>query len=222
LVEHRGAPLRSLARTALWTTNVADPTFHNVISDARRSMGRLLPLAEQDDWISRHGGDRLDLHASLSSDVELVRARFEYARRAEPASASEALAPALEMIRDLPLVGTDYLWAEAEAIASSLTHLCTSVATVAARHALSLGDAEAVFDATSIGLRVLSGHDDLVCLRMEAHALQGNFAGVRNEFASYEKSLLADPWFEGEASPKVLATRNRLLAPAAGPAVSAA
>jgi LysM domain len=222
LVEHRGAPLRSLARTALWSTNVADSTFHNVISDARRSMGRLLPLDEQADWISRHGGDRLDLHPSLCSDVELVRSRFEYARRAEAAAASAAIAPALAMIRDLPLVGTDYLWAEAEAIASSLTHLCTSVATVAARHALSLGDADAVFAATAVGLRVLSGHDDLVSLRMEAHALQGNYAGVRNEYASYEKALIADPWFDGEASPKVLATRARLLAPAAGPAVSAA
>jgi LysM repeat protein len=221
LVEHRNTPLRSLARTALWLTNVTDATFHNVISDARRSMDRLVPLDDDADWITRHGGERLDLHAAVRSDVELVRARFDYARRSESVNAVSVLRPALAMIRDLPLVGTDYSWTESEAIASSLTHLATSVATVAARNALALGDYDGAFAATAIGLRVLPGHDDLVCLRMEAHALQGNLAGVRHEYASYEKSLSSDPWFDGEASPKVLSVRARLLAPSS-PSVSAA
>jgi hypothetical protein len=222
LVEHRNTPLRSLARTALWLTNVTDATFHNVISDARRSMDRLVPLDDEADWITRHGGERLDLHAAVRSDVELVRARFDYARRSESVNAVSVLRPALAMIRDLPLVGTDYSWTESEAIASSLTHLATSVATVAARNALALGDYDGAFAATAIGLRVLPGHDDLVCLRMEAHALQGNLAGVRHEYASYEKSLSSDPWFDGEASPKVLSVRARLLAPSPSPSVSAA
>ena len=68
-------------------------------------------------------------------------------------------------------------------------------------------------------MRVLPAHDELVCLRLRAHAAQGNLAGVRHEFTSYERSLTADPWGDSEPSPKVVATRNELLRAAAmGPA----
>ena len=58
-----------------------------------------------------------------------------------------------------------------------------------------------------------------MCLRLRAHAAQGNLAGLRHEFASYERGLTADPWGDGEPSPKVVATRNELLRTAVmGPA----
>ena len=84
-----------------------------------------------------------------------------------------------------------------------------------AGHALSLGDTEGVFWATARGLRVLPGHEELIALRMRAHARAGDLAGVRSEWESYERVLVADPWSDGEPAPKLLALRHELLDPTA-------
>ena len=65
-------------------------------------------------------------------------------------------------------------------------------------------------------MKVLPGHDELVCLRMRAHAAAGNLAGIRQEFESYERVVTADVWGDGSLSTKVVALRNRLLAPSRG------
>jgi hypothetical protein len=82
-----------------------------------------------------------------------------------------------------------------------------------ARHCLELGDHDGVFWATAQGMKVLPGHDELVCLRMHAHAAAGNLAGIRQEFESYERVVMADVWGDGSLSAKVVQLRNRLLAP---------
>ena len=43
----------------------------------------------------------------------------------------------------------------------------------------------------------------------------GDLAGVRQEWESYERVLVADPWSDGEPAPKLLALRRELLSPAA-------
>ena len=105
----------------------------------------------------------------------------------------------------MPFAGTGYLWPDAEGITSNLVLLATSAATELAGHFLSMGDIDGVFWATGQGLKVLPGHEELIALRMRAHARAGDLSGVRQEWESYERVLDADPWSDGEPAPKLRA-----------------
>ena len=97
----------------------------------------------------------------------------------------------------MPFAGTSYLWPDAEGITSNLVLLAISVSSEFAAHALSVGDTDAVFWATGQGLKVLPGHEELIGLRMRAHARAGDLAGVRQEWESYERVIVADSWSDG-------------------------
>ena len=102
--------------------------------------------------------------------------------------------------------------------ASALVLSATSAAIELANLYLTLGDVEGVFWATGQGLRVLQGHEELIALRMRAHARHGDLAGVRHEWESYERALAADSWSSGEPAPKLAALRRELLATPVGAA----
>jgi hypothetical protein len=151
------------------------------------------------------------LHEDVVTDAELMEERLQAARLQPPAHAVETLRPAAELIRDMPFAGTSYLWPDAEGITSNLVLLATGIAAELAGHALSLGDIDLVFWATGQGLKVLAGHEELIGLRMRAHARAGDLAGVRQEWESYERVIVADAWSDGEPAPKLLALRRELL-----------
>jgi hypothetical protein len=216
LAQHRTNPARMAARTALWQVNVQDATFANVVSDARRSLARSLAPTDGHDWIARNMGDRIPLHDSVLTDVELVEARLAWARRCEGSAAIDVLRPAVEMLRDQPYAGTDYMWPDVDALPSGLTHLATSTTAELAQRCLDAGDIDGVFAATATGLRILPGHDELVCLRMQAHHRLGNTAGVRSEYAAYERVIVNECGGESDPSPRVSRMRSQLLAVAAG------
>jgi hypothetical protein len=211
LSQHRERPTRTRARTALWDLDVRDTTFANVVSDARRAMARAVAPATGEEWIERTLSDQLPLHDHVVSDADLLRARLDFARDLRPADVIEVLRPGLELVTDMPFAGTGYLWPDAEGISSSLTLLATGASTELARAHLALGDVDGVFWATGQGLKVLYGHEELIALRMRAHAHCGDLAGVRNEWEVYERALTADPWSNGEPSPKLVAIRRELL-----------
>ena len=211
LSQHRDQATRGGARAALWDLDVRDATFANVVSDARRSLGRAVAPAEGDEWIARTLTDQLPMHPRVVTDADLLRCRLDHSRRLGHREAIETLRPGVALIRDLPFSGTDFLWPDAEGITSSLTLLATSAATELARHHLTLGDIEGVFWATGHGLRALPGHEELIGLRMRAHAHCGDLAGVRQEWEGYERAITADPWSDGEPSPKLLSLRRQLL-----------
>jgi hypothetical protein len=73
-----------------------------------------------------------------------------------------------------------------------------------------------VFWATGQGLKVLAGHNELIGVRMRAHASAGDLAGVRQEWESYERVIVGDAWSDGEPAPKLLALRHELLTPRRG------
>ena len=75
---------------------------------------------------------------------------------------------------------------------------------------LALDEIDGVFWATGQGLKVLAGHEELIGLRMRAHACRGDLAGVRGEWESYERALNADLWSSGDPSPKLVALRRQL------------
>lgn len=208
---HREHPTRSAARAALWEFEVRDATFANIVSDARRTLARAVAPAEGEEWIERTLTDHLPLHPLVVTDADLLRARLEASRRLSATDAIDVLRPGVASITDLPFAGTDFAWPDAEGSTTALTLLATSAATELAQHHLAVGDIDGVFWATGQGLRVLSGHEELIALRMRAFALRGDLAGVRREWEVYERSLQADSWSIGEPSPKLVAVRRELL-----------
>jgi hypothetical protein len=213
LAQHRSNPGRMGARTAMWETAVRDATFSNVVSDARGAMARLVPPPPDSEWVGRTYGELLPLHRLVVTDADLLEARYQHARRQPDPDAVVTLRDALMLVRDAPYAGTLWLWPDGEALPSHLTLLVTNAAAEMAERCLILGDNDGVFWATGQGLKVLPGHDELVCLRMQAHAAAGNLAGVRQEYESYERVIVADVWGDGQPATKVIALRNRLLAP---------
>ncbi len=211
LATHRERSTRSGARTALWELDVRDATFANVVSEARRGLARLVAPPDGEEWVGRTLTEQLPLHDAVVTDADLVDERVTAARLQPPAQAIGTLRPAVAMIRDVPFAGTSYLWPDAEGITSNLVLLAITAASEFAAHALSLGDTDGVFWATGHGLKVLPGHEELIGLRMRAHARSGDLAGVRQEWESYERVVMADPWSDGEPSPKLLDLRHQLL-----------
>ena len=191
---HRERPTRGAARTALWDLDVRDATFANVVSDARRALARAISPAAGEEWIARTLTEELPLHRQVVTDAELLAARLERSRGLRSLDAIEVLRPGVDLLAGMPLAGTGYLWPDAEGITSSLVLLATTAATELANHYLLLGDVDGVFWATGQGLKVLSGHEELISLRMRAHARRGDLAGVRGEWESYERALAADSW----------------------------
>ncbi len=213
LATHRASSTRTAARTALWQLDVRDATFANVVSEARRALGRLVTPPGDDEWLARTLTEQLPLHEGVVTDTELMEERLQAARLQSSAQAIETLRPAAELIRDMPFAGTSYLWPDAEGLTSNFVLLATGIASELAGHALSLGDTDLVFWATGQGLKVLAGHEELIGLRMRAHASAGDLAGVRQEWESYERVIVADAWSDGEPAPKLLALRHELLTP---------
>ena len=211
LATHRDRATRASARTALWEMDVRDATFANVVSEARRALGRLVEPPAGEEWLARTLNESLPLHDRVVTDADLIEERVEHARLAPPAHAIDVLRPAVEMIRDLPFAGTSYLWPDADGITSRLVLLATTAAGELAGHALSIGDTDLVFWSTGQGLKVLPGHEELIGLRMRAHARAGDLAGVRQEWESYERVIMADSWSDGEPAPKLLDLRRELL-----------
>jgi hypothetical protein len=213
LTQHRERPTRRAARSALWDLAVRDSTFTNVVSDCRRTLARLVQPPHGEEWIGRTTTDELPLHPRVVTDAELLAARVAAAKGLPPDEAIALLRPGVELLHGLPFAGagSGYLWVDGEGHTSALVLLATAAAEALAEHHLAVGDIDGVFWATGQGLRVLAGHEQLIGLRMRAHAMRGDLAGVRLEWEQYERSLLADAWSDDEPSPKLAALRRELL-----------
>jgi two-component SAPR family response regulator len=215
LAQHPQSATRAGARAALWAIDVSNASFSNVVSEARRAMARLASPPDGGDWVARTYAQRLPLHPEVVLDADLVRRHLDQARRLPDPDAIEELRQALELVRGAPYAGRSYLWPDAEALPSTLTLLVTTVATELGRRLLDAGDLDGVFAATAVGLDVLPGHEELIALRLRAHAQRGDRSALHREYMSYEHAVLADPW-DGEPSPTLAALRRELLQPVAG------
>lgn len=205
LVLHRRAATREAARTALWEADVRDTTFANVVSEARRALSRHLAVGTGDDWLGKPRGEHLPLHIEVVSDADLVRAHTARATwfRSNDTSLDRAaleLRSALDLVRGAPFIGSGYGWADAEASTSNLTLLAVGTALDLGEAELALGNVAGAFAATSVGLAVLPGHEELVALRLRTHASCRDSAGARHEWQMYLRSLVDDPW-QSEPSP---------------------
>jgi two-component SAPR family response regulator len=210
LTNHRSRPTRSAARTALWEFTVADATFTNVVSDIRRTLRQTELLSPLEEWIPRTFSDHLPFHHSIVSDGEVLNACIAKAQKLSPEDAVVELHRGLELVRDLPFSGTGYLWPDAEGITSQLVITVITAAIMAAELDLQRGKTEGVFWATAQGLKVLGAHEELFALRMKAHALQGDLAGVRFEFESYQRAIASDSFSIAEPSQKLVNLLDKL------------
>ncbi len=183
-----------------------------MVSDARRALARVVAPPEGEEWVARTLTEELPLHEGVVTDADLLAARVAAARGRRATDAIELLRPGVELLGGLPFAGTNYLWTDAEGITSAHVLLATGAAIELAEHYLALGDIDGVFWATGQGLRVLAGHEELIALRMRAHARRGDLAGVRSEWESYERALAADPWAAAEPATKLVGLRRELLA----------
>jgi hypothetical protein len=165
------------------------------------------------EWIGRTMNEDLPLHDLVVSDAELLADRVVAARGLDDCAAITLLRPGVALIEGMPFAGTSYLWPDAEGITSALVLLATTAAAELASRCLSIDDVDGVFWATGQGLKVLAGHEELIALRMRAHACRGDLSGVRSEWESYERALNADTWAAAEPSPKLVSLRRQLLAP---------
>jgi len=204
LTSHRARPTRSAARTALWEVNVADATFTNVVSDARRALNQTHLISISEEWLPRTFNDRLPFHVSIISDGEILESCIARAQELAPSQAIAELHRGLELVRDLPFSGAGYLWPDAEGITSQLVLNIITASAMASELDLQRGEIEGVFWATAKGLKVLGAHEELIALRMRAHALRGDLAGVRGEWHSYERAVKADSWANSQPSQKLV------------------
>lgn len=198
--EHRATSLRSAARTALWDGNVQDATFANVVSDIRRGLNAVVGEPEDDEWIPRTFSDRLPLHPDVVTDAHLLGDELHRYEHGGDVADHRMLARALERVAHLPFFGVNYGWADAEGITTSHVVLVVRSAVTLAELAIRKGDTSLLFASTERGLRVLPGHEELVLLRMRAHAQLGNRAAVKMEWEAYARAVEADAWAGGEPS----------------------
>ncbi|NQV96805.1 MAG: hypothetical protein HQ486_03320 [Acidimicrobiaceae bacterium] len=210
LTSHRSRPTRSAARTALWEVNVADATFTNIVSDARRTLNQTNLISSTEEWLPRTFNDQLPFHISIISDGEILESCIARAQELEPSQAIDELHRGLELVRDLPFAGTGYLWPDAEGITSQLVLNVITASAMAGELDLRRGEIEGVFWATAKGLQVLGAHEELIALRMRAHALRGDLAGVRGEWQSYQRIVKSDSWSNGQPSAKLVNLYGRL------------
>jgi nucleoid-associated protein YgaU len=225
LTEHREGATRSRARAALWGQPIQDATFANVVSDARRGLANLVAPPIGEEWIGRTLSEHLPIHRLVVTDAAILTDRRRCAASCSPIDAIAILRPGLDLVRDVPFNGSSALWADAEGLMSNLLLLVVGAATDLAEHYLALGRYDDVFWATAKGLAALPGHEELIGLRMQAHAASGDPAGVRTEWDSYERVLAADPWGDASPSPRLVALRREIQArarPAAAVDVTAA
>ncbi|CAB4657979.1 unannotated protein [freshwater metagenome] len=153
-------PRRSAARTALWEYAVSDATFCTVISDMRRGLQELSPRSSSTDWFRPTYTDAITMDTELVTDAELIMQRLD-AFRKDPNMWKE-LADVLFTIRDAPFAGTEFSWADLDGTTTRLTILAIEASSTLAQWARDRGDSSLALRATSAGLKVLPGCEELL------------------------------------------------------------
>lgn len=186
LCMHPDRPTVIGARTALWDGSVRDSTFNNVVSDLRRA----LYMVTEDDarWPRRLSTNRYELGPHVVTDVDLLLDAIAAAEHATSRDTVRLICDRLANVRGMPFEGMASDWADCEGITSNIVMIVVAAASLAARLALTLDDDESVLLATSHGLRMLPGHEELVSLRLLVHERRGEHGAGRMYRAEKEST----------------------------------
>jgi hypothetical protein len=126
----------------------------------RRGLQELSPRKSSTDWFRPTYTDAISMDTQLVTDAELMSQRLEEFRK-EPASWNK-LADVLFTIRDAPFAGTEFSWADLDGTTTRLTILAIEASSALARWARDEGDTSLALRATSAGLKVLPGCEELL------------------------------------------------------------
>ena len=206
LVMHRERPTRIAARTALWEVSIEDSTFNNVVSGVRRAINQ-----NGQNLLGKESNDVFRIGSEVITDVEILQIAIENAEIKGGDQDFLALREALELVRDLPFAGENFVWADTEGITSNVVLTIISGALLISDFYMSQQDLEGVFWATGQGLKALRGHEALIAMRMKAHAQERNVSGINSEWFAYERLRLAEDQFLDRESNEIAKLRDSLL-----------
>jgi hypothetical protein len=200
---------RSLARTALWLSPVRDATFSNITAAARRSLNAVASPPPDQTWVGITLSDDLPLADGVVTDVDLVRDTVDWARRRPEDNGLERLREALQLVRGVPFAGSTYTWSDGIGMSGDAATLVVRAASMMAEMCQEIGDMSGVYWATAKGLLALPGHEELVAIRLRAHAEHGDRVAMKAEWESYRRAV-ASEWGDAEPSPKMMELWRRL------------
>lgn len=200
---------RSLARTALWLTAVQDATFSNVTAAARRSLNAVASPPEGHAWVGITMSDDLPLAEGFVTDVEILRSAVDGARLRPEDDGIRRLREALQLVRGVPFAASAYTWSDGIGMSGDAASLVVRASSMMAEMCQEIGDISGVYWATSKGLAALPGHENLVAVRLRAHAEHGDRAAMKVEWESYRRAL-ASEWGDAEPSTQMMDLWRRL------------
>ncbi|MBL7522584.1 bacterial transcriptional activator domain-containing protein, partial [Frankia sp. CNm7] len=206
LATHPGRTRTNL-ETAIWPDDkLLARSVNNQLGRARRLLVQLAG-GHARAWIPT-GQTRLHLHPAVTTDLDLLTHRLDYARRhrAHPKAAIPVLTDALDLITGTPAL---YEWIDAE-LGSILTTTAVRAAILLADLHLETGNPAAALDATTRGLEILPAHPELFALRLRAHHTAGDQLALTADYHAYLRTEQADPTWDGETNPD-LAYLHRIL-----------
>ena len=166
LALNRDRSRRSAARTAMWDLDIADSTFSTIVSDMRRGLTEIDQQSSRSDWVPTTYSDEIPLSPRVITDDVLMTCALESFRK--DSNNSSEIVRALSHVRDVPFAGTSYSWADLDGTTTRLVILAITAAMEVASWALTAGDSTAFEIATTAGLRVFPGHEELLALQEEA------------------------------------------------------
>lgn len=190
---------RSLARSALWLSPVQDATFSNITAAARRSMNAVRTPPDDGNWVGITMSDELPLAEGVVTDVGMLREAVNDARLRPEESGVARLRRALELVRGVPFAGSTYTWSDDIGMCGEAATLVVRASMMMAEMCDEAGDIPGVYWATAKGLLALPGHEELVAIRLRAHARRGDRAAMRTEWESFRRAVSRE-WGDAEPS----------------------
>lgn len=209
LAFHPAQRKRSLARSALWLSPVQDATFSNITAAARRSLNAVASPPDGQTWVGITMSDELPLADGFVTDVDVLREAVDWARRRPEDGGLERLRAALQLVRGVPFAGSTYTWSDGIGMSGDAATLVVRAASMMAEMCQEIGDMGGVYWATAKGLSALPGHEDLVAIRLRAHAEHGDRVAMKAEWESYRRAV-ASEWGDAEPSSKMMELWRRL------------
>lgn len=165
LTLNRDRARRSTARTAMWDLDVSDGTFSTVVSDLRRALRDA--VGEQGDFtlLPTTYSDDLPLSSLVTTDVE--RLHIEHLKFQETGLFTKELRGLLKGMRDIPLAGTSYTWADLDGTTTRLVMSALAITTDVAKVLIEQNELNSASVATMAGLRIFPGCEELLELQQK-------------------------------------------------------
>ena len=168
LALNRNRARRTAARTAMWDIDVSDASFSTVVSDLRRALRDAVHDSDDINFLPTTYSDELPLSHLVVTDAD--RLQSEYERFMESHTMTGELRRLLGGMRDIPLAGTTYSWADLDGTTTRLVMSALIVTEDIAQVCLDTGVISDALLATAAGLRVFPGCEELLDLQQQCLA----------------------------------------------------